>query len=86
MNNFKEDLKVKPEYYNKDYIIKKMKNIVIKEIENVDSNKFSLNEKLEQQMVLFRLYKIIDNYDGLEPLLTDYFCKKAKEEKWKERR
>ena len=85
MNEFKKELRVNQEFYNKDYILRKLNNIIEKEMENTNSKKFSLKEKVEQQTVLFRIYKIINSYDELEPILTKFFNEKAKEEKWKSR-
>lgn len=42
--------------------------------------------KLEKASVLFNIYKVLTNYDDLEPTLKKYFDNKAKEMRfWEER-
>ena len=44
-----------------------------------------LGEKAEQLDTLINFTKIIDNYDELQPILKEYFSKKAEKEKWDRR-
>lgn len=66
-------------------IIEKLMNIILIELNNLDKqNELSLDEKLTQGQVLYNTYKILKNYDELEPLLQSYFIKAAKRRKWQD--
>ena len=38
--------------------------------------------KIEKMSDIINLQKILENYDELEPLLKEFFDKKAEQEKW----
>lgn len=60
----------------------KMNNVLKAECDYVMKNEKNKNVKLEKMDTLFNLKKIIDNYDELKSMLTEYFAKKAEKEKW----
>lgn len=39
------------------------------------------NEKLERANVLYKLYKILENYDDINPTLTKFFNERARKER-----
>ena len=44
-----------------------------------------IQKKVNKMNIWFNIKQIIDNYDELEPILKEYFDKKAQKEKWSER-
>lgn len=81
MSDFRDKLRVNQEELRKSgkkVAIKRLQRILREQIAYVLENKsFTDDEKLEQQTVFLRMYKILENYDELEPVLTDFFREKA---------
>jgi hypothetical protein len=46
----------------------------------------SRNEKSDKLQFLYRMNKILENYDELTPVLEEYFEKKHNKEKWRDER
>lgn len=78
MNKFKESLKVNP-IKGKKYILDKLEEIVTQELKKVtDDKELSLEERIEQSDVLINTYKILEEYDNLEPVLKKYFAERKR--------
>jgi len=60
----------------------KLNNVLKAEAKYVMENEKDLYTKVEKMDTLFNLKKILDNYDELEPVLIDYFNRKADREKF----
>lgn len=43
------------------------------------------NAKLNKMTEIYRITKIIDNFDELEPTMQEFFEEKKKKQKWEER-
>ena len=63
-------------------IRRKLANILKKEASQVIQEDEEISIKANKITILYRLYKILDNYDELEPILIDYFSKKSEKDKW----
>lgn len=65
---------------------KQILNGVIKHISNemdkIIKDNTTREVKLEKADMLFRLYKIVDNFEELQPTLEQFFLEKAKKEKF----
>lgn len=70
---------------NKDerVVLNSMMSHILDELNNVIDSDRDETEKLNRETVLYRLYKIVDNYKELEPTLEEFFYKKARKEKFK---
>lgn len=66
-------------------IERKLNNVLKSEGQYIMKNEKNIMNKLKKMNVIFNMQKIVDNYDELEPILKDYFRKKAEKEKYKER-
>lgn len=78
MNKFKESLKVNL-IKGKKYILDKLEEIVTQELKKVtDDKELSLEERIEQSDVLINTYKILEEYDNLEPVLIKYFAERKR--------
>ena len=42
-------------------------------------------DKIDRMNEIINMQKIVENYDELEPVLKEFFKKKAKQDKWQER-
>ena len=62
---------------------KKISNVLRTEAQRTMENEKDINIKLEKMNDIFNLQKIIESYDELEPLLIEFFNKKAYKEKWR---
>lgn len=60
----------------------KVDNVLKAESEYIMKHEKDTKAKLNKMNTLFNLKKFIDNYDELEPLLKEFFNKKADKEKW----
>jgi len=60
----------------------KLDNVLKAEAEYTMKNEENLHTKVEKMDILFNLKKILDNYDDLEPVLIDYFNRKADRERF----
>lgn len=66
-----------------DKVIKtKLKNILMAECRYNMKHTLDITTRYKNMETLFNLKKIIDNYDDLEPVLKDYFSKKADRERF----
>lgn len=84
--DFRDRIKVDPEDLSKSgkkVAIERLSRILAEQMAYVSENdSFSLYEKAEQMTVFYRVSKILENYDELEPVLSKYFSKKAEKERW----
>lgn len=84
--DFKESLKVNPQDLSKSgkkVAIMRLERLIAEQMAYVQENdSFSLYEKTEQMTVFFRINKILENYDELEPTLKKYFAEKAEKERF----
>ena len=53
------------------------------EAEYILNSEEDIRIKCEKMNTIFNLQKVLDSYDELEPLLTNFFAEKAKREKWR---
>lgn len=60
----------------------KLENVLKAEAENVLKNETNKYKKIDKMNTLFNLSKIINNYDELEPILAEYFNRKAEKWRW----
>lgn len=60
----------------------KFTNVLAHEAEYILKHEEDVERKLSNMNTIFNLQKILDNYDELEPLLIEFFDKKAKIDKW----
>ena len=67
------------------HIESKLNNVLKSEGQYIMKNEKNIMNKLKKMDIIFNMQKIVDNYDELEPILKDYFRKKAEKEKYKER-
>jgi hypothetical protein len=83
---FKESLRVNPQDLSKSgkkVAIERLKRLIEEQMAYVDeNNSFSMYEKTEQMTVFFRMSKILENYDELEPTLKKFFKEKAEKERF----
>ncbi len=83
-NEFKESLKVidreYQKYGKKMSIEDKIALAVYQSIMEVPTE--SREEEIIKMEYLMNMNKILSNYEELKPLLTEYFNKKRKEQKW----
>lgn len=64
-------------------VIMRLENILKGQMNYVQENgSYGIRERLEQIDVLVNMNKILQNYDELKPVLTEYFNKKHENEKW----
>ena len=63
-------------------IKKKLSNSIRSECAYILKHEEDIITKATKLNILFNLQKILDNYDELEPILTEYFNNKAHKEKW----
>lgn len=47
-----------------------------------ENNSFTREEKAEQWIVLMKTAKYLCNFDELEPIINEYFVRKAEKDKW----
>ena len=47
-----------------------------------ENNSYTKEEKIEQEIVLMKTAKYLSNFDELEPIINEYFVRKAEKEKW----
>ena len=84
--DYKESLKVNPQDLSKSgkkVALERLKRLIAEQMAYVqENNSFSLYEKTEQMTVFFRINKILENYDELEPTLKKYFAEKAEKERF----
>lgn len=67
----------------KNAMLMRMMRLIEEQMAYINENSsFSKEEKLDQQIVLMKMGKYIKHFDELEPVINDYFVKKAKKEKW----
>ena len=59
----------------------KLENILRTESTKTMEEKMDLNDKINKMNDLFNLKKILDNYDELQPIISEYLNNKA----WKEK-
>lgn len=72
-NSFKESLKVNCNS-RKNVQLTRMKNFVKAELKHIfESDLYEDDEKLEDLNVLHNMWKILNNYDELEPILQEFF-------------
>ena len=82
MNEFIKSLKVE-DNSNKKVQLTRLRNVVKAEIKHItESDLHTADEKLEQLDVLHNIYKILNNYNELKPVLQRYFAEKAEKNKW----
>lgn len=60
----------------------KLDNVLKAECEYTMKNESNIKKKAEKMNVLFNIKKILDNYDELEPVLREFFDKKAQEQRF----
>ena len=63
------------------FIKTKLNNVLKTELEFTMHNDEDTLEKLDRVNTIQNIKKVIDNYDELEPLLKEFFSKKADKEK-----
>lgn len=63
-------------------MIEKLQGILLQELNQLNNDNLSIEEKLSQGEVIYNMYKVLRDYDKLEPLLKDYFNKNYKKQKW----
>lgn len=67
----------------KNAMLMRMMRLIEEQMAYINENgSFSKEEKVEQQIVLMKTAKYITHFDELEPIINDYFIKKAKKDKW----
>lgn len=66
---------------NQQEIIKEIELFILKKLENLDN--CGKDEKFIKADMLFNLYKVLENYDELEPMLIKYFNEKAENARFK---
>lgn len=64
----------------------KLDNMLKTECEYTLKNEKDRNKKIDKMNTLFNLKKIIDNFDELEPVLREYFSKKADKDRFEKER
>ena len=69
---------------HKEEIIEKFENLVNKELNKLEKIK-NPEERLEKLDTLFKIHKILNNFDELKPVLENFFLNKEEKDKWGER-
>ena len=64
------------------HIKSKLDNVLKAECDYVMKNEKDIKEKCKKMDTLFNLKKVLDNYDELQPLLKEFFNKKAEKERF----
>ena len=64
------------------HIKSKLDNVLKAECDYVMKNEKDIKEKCKKMDALFNLKKVLDNYDELQPLLKEFFNKKAEKERF----
>jgi hypothetical protein len=67
-------------------LYKKLYDLLKNEADTTIRSNDELMNKVKKMNDITNIIKIIDNYDELEPVLQDFFKKRAEKEKWNEER
>jgi hypothetical protein len=67
-------------------LYKKLYDLLKDEADTTIRSNDELMNKVKKMNDITNIIKIIDNYDELEPVLQDFFKKRAEKEKWNEER
>lgn len=60
----------------------KLDNVLKAEGDYILKNENNKNKKIDKMNTIFNMKKIIDNYDELEPVLIEFFSKKAEKSRF----
>lgn len=60
----------------------KLNNVLKAEAQQIMRSDNELSDKIDMMNDIENLKKIVDNYDELEPVLKEFFEKKAQDKKW----
>ena len=67
------------------YIIDKLMNHILAELTELNKSKtIPIGEKLPQYQVLLDMFRVLKNYDDIQPIIADYYNKKALKSIWKD--
>lgn len=69
-------------YMNDKEIYTKIDNVLKAEGKYILKHEKDIDKQVGKMQILFRLKKIIDNYDELEPILEKFFEEKARRERF----
>lgn len=67
-------------------LYKKLYDLLKNEADTTIRSNDELMNKVKKMNDITNIIKIMDNYDELEPVLQDFFKKRAEKEKWNEER
>lgn len=67
---------------NQKQILNGVMKYISNEMDKIIKDNATKEIKLEKADILFRLYKIVDNFEELQPTLEQFFLEKAKKEKF----
>lgn len=60
----------------------KLDNVLKSEGDYILKNETDKNKKIDKMNTIFNIKKILDNYDELEPVLIEFFNKKAEKSRF----
>lgn len=60
----------------------KLTNVLKSEFDYIMKNEKNKNIQLDKATEVYRMGKIIENFDELQPVIAEYFNNKAEKEKW----
>ena len=60
----------------------KLTNVLKSEFDYIMKNEEDKNVQLDKATDVYKMGKIIENFDELQPVIADFFKKKAEKEKW----
>lgn len=70
----------------KNEMIEKLENTILNELDELNKSNENIQEKLEKGDVLFDVYKILRDYDKLQPKLKEIYAEEARKAKFREER